>query len=645
MENISPLVQQRDELEKKQSSYKMTEEELEQYKLILGRIVHARQQRETPRIEFDGINYDTAYDLNKKAMMSYLAPKRNNDEVRVNTGTTEKRIELVLNEILALNMGEEVEAFDKNDNKMVRLSEVFTDIVKRTEEIEQAEEKDIWIIQELLSQPSVFVEEKWVEKKVRDGKKFRTIRFCERQMLQGVQMYLGDINIPDYRFEDQPYLCKYVRMSYDEGKTLFSNFDHWQYVKPGGYNDANGPSTLLYRRNSLTENEIELWYYMSYPDDELQIVINGIPMLKPGHSYNKEYGDFGGYHITMVSLKPLSGDFAYGKPLTASAKTLQALENETTRNLIRKFRQALEPPLGIKGSKIFSRDIWNPGTMTQGIGKDNFERLIDHSGVTRSEMAMFDLIEKKINEFIGTSQADPLQNKTGVTATELMLAQKQAIKMLGLSVLAVMRLKQRLALLRVKNVLTNYTKPIGQQVDPITQKLKDVYTSFTLDDVQLASGKTGKRVIQLTDELPNEEQNKQMFEEQFRDQQTKGENYEYKFLSAPMVRDMELYFYVNVSSHPKESSELEKTMLTDKINQGMMISQITGRPMAAGKLIDSFEKAWKDRGLFEAQAPQGAMSQPGQPGQGPAVPGMQNMGEQPPQRPNINTLQGNTGTV
>src|SRR3990167_10911849 len=197
----------------------------------------------------------------------------------------------------------------------------------------------------------------------------------------------------------------------------------------------------------------------------------------------------------MVGLKPYGYDFAYSKPLTQSAKTLQALDNETIRNLIRKFRQAIEPPLGVPRVKVYSRDIWNPGAMAQGVKASDFERLIDHSGVTRSEMAMFDLIEKKVNEFIGTSQNEPLQNKTQVTATELNLATKHAIKMLGLSVLAALRLKRRLAMLRVGNVMTNYTNPTSKAYDPVTRKIREVYAKFSLKDVEIGDSR-GENIIQ-----------------------------------------------------------------------------------------------------------------------------------------------------
>ena len=600
----SSLIQGSQEIKKEQ--YQLTAEEALQYGLIVDRIIKARNQRETPSDYFDGLTYEQAYLSNKRAAMSYLQPKKNDDEVRINTGTTEKRIELVLNELLALNLEEEIETFDKDDNPLVGVSDVFTDLVKRTEQIEHAKDKDITIYQELLTQPSVFVEEMWVKQiDHSDKKKLSDSYKCERRLLQGVQMYLGDISMPDTRFNEQPYLIKYARMSYSEAEYLFKDLDpvKWGHIVAGSYNALGSANSNLYRKGSLEQNEIEAFWYMSWPDNEIQILVNGIPFLKVGEKYTNIYGNFRGYHITMVSLKPYGGDSAYGKPLTQSAKTLQALDNETIRNLIRKFRQALEPPIGVVGKHMLSRDIWNPGSIVKGVKKDDFEKLIDHSGVTRSEMAMFDLIEKKTNEFIGTSQSEPLQNKTQVTATELTLAQKNAVKMLGLSVLSVMRLKERLALLRVRNLLIHYTEPVNKQIDPITGMMRDMYARFTLRDTELTGGRTGDKIIQLSDYSLNDEQKQGLFqqEEQLRKQ---GRNVEFKILNVDKLKNLELYFYANVVSKPKESSDLDKTLIQEKINQGVAISNITGRRMNADKLIKGFERAWREHDLFEKDVKQ-----------------------------------------
>src|SRR3990167_9477885 len=151
----SKLVEGERKAKDEYKGYVLTAGEKEQYARIVERISDARSARETPRDEWDGMSYEQVYLANRRAAMSYLQPKRNDSEVRINTGTTEKRIELVMNELLGMNLEEEVEAFDKNDNLAKETSQVFTDVVRRTEQIEMSRDKDIFIYQELLTQPSV----------------------------------------------------------------------------------------------------------------------------------------------------------------------------------------------------------------------------------------------------------------------------------------------------------------------------------------------------------------------------------------------------------------------------------------------------------------------------------------------------------
>lgn len=630
----SPIIEAQKELENIKP-YTLTPEESEQHGLILNRIIQARNMREMTRDEFDGMSYEQAYLSNKRAAMSYLTPKKNDDEIRINTGTTEKRIELIMNELLALNLESEVRTFDKDDQFLEDVSNVFTDLVKRSEQIELAKDKDIFIYQELLTQPSVYVEELWIKEKLQNETKkgFRERYRADRRLIQGVQMYLGDVNLPDTRFNEQPYLVKYCRMSYSEAKYLFESLNPtaWKSVQPGAYQSVGSVSTPLYRKGSLNNNEVECFYYMSYPDNEAQVYVNGIPFLKVGTKYTEVYGKLNGYHITMVSLKPYGSDFAYGKPLTQSAKTLQALDNETIRNLIFKFRQALRPPIGIKGGKMWSRDIWNPGSQQLNVKPDDFSKLIDHQGVNQSEFGMYDLIQKKINEFIGTSQTEPLQNKTGVTATELRLAQENAIKMLGNSVLAVIRLKERLTLLRVKNLLVNATKPVGEELDPVSKGIKKVYAQFSLDGADI-DGRDGTRSIQLMDRPITRDEEKAIFMAEQRSRK-EGKPIEIKTVNVPALMDLELYFYATVTAKPRESSDLDKTLLTEMLGQAQSITAMTGRPVNPNKVIDKFERVHRERDLFEKDAPQ--MMQElgvteGQPGAGLKP-------TQPP-RPTINTV-------
>ena len=576
--------------------YSFTEEEQLQYGAITKRIVRSRNEREQARDEFDGLSYTQNYRANKRAAMSFLTPKKNKNEVRISTGTTEKKIEIVLSELLAMNLTGEIRVFDRDDNLMRDLGISLSDIVQRTNQMENYEEKRREIYTELLTQPSVFVEE--IQAKQPNG-----MMMCEKHLVMGTQMFLGDMNLSHTKWNKQPYLVKYWRGSHAEAKLLFEdlNPDKFKLVNKGGYGSkltgmGLSPGSDLYRANSLEDEEVEAFIYMSYPDDEVQILVNGIPMLDVGEKYTKHFGDFGTYHITMVPLKVLSGDFAMGKSLQQSAKTLQALDNEIIRNMVRKFRQAIEPPIASR-VKFASRDIWSAGKINHGIKASDFEKLTDHQGVTQSEFAFYDLIEKKTNEFIGAMQETPLQGKSKTTATEFLLAQKQAIKLLGNAVLAATILEQRLTFLRAKNALLMYTKPVRRKLDPIQRKINDVFQRFTIDDADL-EGTRGTRVIQLMDRSLTPEEKQAVFQVERRSDKV-GKPVRYKFVNMRAVAGLDMYLYPTAVSKPKDSSELDKAMFGDMMIQASDVMKVTGARPKPARVVAEFERVWRVRDFFE----------------------------------------------
>ena len=602
----SPGVEQKEEIQKK-NTYTPSSEEQEHYNFILDRVVSAKSQRDKVREEFDDLCYEDDYLLNKRAMNSYLRPKKNEDEVRIVTATTEKRVETVWNELMSMNFQPEIAAYDHNDNEIEQLGETFEDVVKRTNEIEMDEDRYSDAVMELLSQRAVFVEELFINKKIR-GKK---VRRCEKRVLSGLQVFLGDISLPAWRFNDQPYLIKYERMLYAEAETIYKEFENFKkHVKPGSYNAYTIGGNNIYRKDTLSNNEVEILHYMDYPNNEYQILIQGVPMFDVGEKLPWEYE---GYNITMTVLKPMAIDFAYGKPLTASAKTLQALDNETIRNLIRKFRQAIEPPIGVKSGRVYSRDIWSPGAMTQGIGDKDFSFLINHQGVTPSELQVYELIKTEIGDMVGSVQAFLPKGKKP-SNQEMMQAKQMAIKMLGLAVIAVMRLKKNMTFLRIYNVLDNFTKSTHKIVDPVSSKVTEAYARFTIDEAELGGGSIGRKIVQFSGgDMSQKDQFATYAYEQR--QKKKGNNVAFKNINVKLLNSIKPNWYVNIISKERDTSELSKAMFRDKIEQGQMVTQITGMPMNPTKVVDAFERTWKERDLFQRDAP-AQMASGQQPGQG-----------------------------
>ena len=644
-EDLSPGLAKKKEM-KQAEPYVYSAEERKVYDFYTKRFQQAKEQRNQCRDEFDGLTYEDDYQANYRALISYLRPKLNDDETRIKTGTTEYKVENRLNSLIGLNLQPEVLAFDQNDTELSDLGDDIGDVVKRSNELETDEPKwiDAWF--EMLSQRIVYIQENWVERDLRNGRK---ISRAEKKVIPGHQVYPADLSLPYYEFSNQPFVVIYERMMWVEAEPLYSHCDNWKYVKAG---TGSGQDTAFgYRMNQLKKDEVEILHYYSYTDNEYQVMINGVMMFELASELPWEYE---GYNLAIVVPKTVSAKFLYGKSMVSSAKTLQALDDEMFRLIIRQWQQAVDPPMGVKGNKIYSRDIWSAGKMVQGVKPDEFFLLNpNNQGVTGSAMNVLQFVESKTAEFMGQSM--PSQSKGKQTATEIVQRQKEAINMLGLSMISAMMLVKNATYLRIYNELENSTKLLGREFDPFTNKMQNIYRKFTIGDTNLSNGSMGKKVVQFMDRTPSRDELNQVRIHENQQLEKTGVMTKLKFINWKKLNALKVNWFVSVISKERDSSELAKVMFTDKLNNIAQVSQLTGRPVNPDKIIEETERIFKAKDLFQKQAPQsnGGQMGAGQPqaGQGGANQSLQEQSQQgqqmkqgfgsPSQVPSINTALGN----
>lgn len=671
MAEQSPGVKAERKLDKDLKNYAPDNEQKEAYDYYLRKFETARRQRSQVREEFDDLDLETDYILNKRAANAYLPPKKNDDEVRVVTGTTEKKIEVVLNELVGMNLQPEAQVFDHNDNELRELGQDFIDIVSRTNQIER--DDDFWraFARELITQRAVFIEEtdeyvtyynrgksmvgrKGLIKK--ETRKPVTFHRARKRLLTNLQVFLGDMNIPARRFQDQPYILKYVRRTYDEASTVYGEWKNWKSVIKGGTLNS---SPFGYRMYKINSEEIEEIHYLDPHKDEYQIMINGVLMFDEPAPLFYEVTEDRRYPMTMTVLKEMGEDCAYGKPLTASAKTLQGLNSEVIRLLIKKFRQAIEPPMVSKGRKIYSKDIWTAGAVTYGLSANDFQVLnTTNQGITNSEFNIYDLIEKKTEEFIGASNtAQGMSEGGSTTATEIINQQRQFIKQLGLSVLAMMTAKRDATYLRIYNLLENFITPVSREYNKTTDALVDIYDKFTVLDAQFENGKKGKKIIQFTDKQISRDELEQVYQFEQREEMA-GRPTRVRFINAKMLREITSFWYVTVAPRERDGSALSKVMFSDKLKQAVDIMAVTKHPINDEKVIDEYEFTWQIKDMFKKTAPVNQAANPESQAQGDNLlaqidalqgAGQSEMGDQMQEgamagqtnKPSLNTVSGN----
>ncbi len=128
-------------------------------------------------------------------------------------------------------------------------------------------------------------------------------------------------------------------------------------------------------------------------------------------------------------------NFAYSTPLPADMRVDQDTYDKFLRAMVVKTEQSIEPVLGSTAKKRLSTDIFNPGTIVNGIKEgDIFKIFPDSNGVSASEINMF----KLLGEIMDDKSLDPsfAGGDTGnITATQYEGEIRQQKMKLGSSIL------------------------------------------------------------------------------------------------------------------------------------------------------------------------------------------------------------------
>ena len=618
----SPILKNKEELENKSNTPTLiyTPEQQKRHGLFIQMCKDAKEQRDQTYQEFDDMTYEQDYYTNKLAAMTYLRPKINDDEIRIVTGTTEKKLEVLSNEVLSMNLEAEALAYDDADNELKNLGQDMMDIVKRTNDMEK--DDDFWQswLRETITQRASFFEEvdeyrifnyrnpvkmspDGYKKDLKSSSKQKIHHKARKVLISGLRVYLGDMQIPARNFQtDQPYIVVYSQRSYTATKQIYGNWSRWEHVKPGTQNDQNAPD--YYRMNEVRDNMVEEVRIIDPVNNEYYVILNGVGMMEESTPLWYEVLPNRMYTFNMTTIKENDTDSAYGKSPVASAKTLQALKDEIMRNLVKKFRQAIEPALGISSDsgKNISRDVFQEGAVTQGIDKEDvFLINPDNKGITQAEFNMHNLIDKETERFIGVgSLGEGIESNGEQTATEIQQLQTNAIKNLGHIVAAYMRAKRDAPYLRIYNILENFTSPVKKHLNPGTEVIQDVFNKFTNSNAMFSDGKRGKKIIQFTDR-PMERVEKEAVFEFERAEEKAGRPTRFRAINLKMLSHINVFWHIVVTQQRREGSALNRIMFKDELDQAVAIGQITGRQINSNKIVDEFEYRWQVKDFFQEE--------------------------------------------
>lgn len=552
----------------------------------------ARDQRDRYHPELDMMTYVEYHESNRKKDLSFIPSKKNKDDVRIVTGTTREKDTTLLNAGLNMNLTPEITAFDDEDMVVNELGVNMSDLVSKSREIEEYSRIRGLIYREMISQGDVFVQELWTEDframpvddvkwnpNKDDVKSFDIKRRVQKifegakvRMVNGKKIYLGNIRCP--YIEDQQMVAVLNVIPRAEAEAKYRNWERWQNVPytvdtvTAFYDDGSTYKDW----NLVTLNDrdkvAEIMIYWKQKNC-FMIMLNGVMMLPIDYPLTA-ISPTGEIPMSQGKLEPIS-DFAYSKSQPSSTKIDQEVLDETLKLMIGKARQSYKPPMGTKGKKVYSPNIFMAGKITNEIGDGDLFPLLGNfaAGVTAADFQFYQMIKQNIDEKTTSPNFGGQNDQQDQTATETIEMKNQQMMQLGLFLDGLVNLEKRLVWNRIYTLLTHWTKKQDTSIDNVKQGIFDGYKTLSVGTT-LESGQKGTKVFRFT--APHKRPHIRDHEQQEEDMsKMHGQPVRVVYLDPEMLREIKYKWFIVITPAPKSNDKLSQLMYIQNLEQAMQI--------------------------------------------------------------------------
>lgn len=581
----------------------LTTEKMEHKKFIVSRMHSAVSQRYYNWEEFDNMTLPGSWEFNKKMATSFNPPRKNASDVRVVTGTARAKMKSIAAAVQRLNLDSSVYGFDKNNDEDRELGMVMTQMLRKSKEIDDDEEKKLLRVYELLEQGTCFTGEVWeptrkVKKTIKNPEKldpstgFAGLKYeteyeweykATRKLYSTLDVYLG--NMREYEMDRQPFIFKTRVMSYDEAATIFGDWEEWKNVTPGKSNNLyeDGSKSIPYNNFSIGElesNQVEIIWYEDLPNNEYQIFINGVMMLPVGFPM---YWEWDGYSVVKNILDPISKDFAYGRSFMSDIRFNVEVLDEFLRIFIQKTKLSAKPPLANNTGSALGSKVFDPGQVISGVDPDKIKQIMQTNGVTAPEFNMYELLKGAIDADSVSPTFQGQQATGSVTATETLAMQKQAQQAMSLTLFAVSLMEEKSDYMRLMDILANWTTPVGVKVDKARDVLVNKYRQVHIDDVSV-NGKKGAMKVEIVDKAPSQEERMQYSYQAMKDARAAIPVKRARII-LETLKNMKYNFFIKNNPTERISDNFNKILFKEKADQlfGYFPNTVN---------VDNLQKSW-----------------------------------------------------
>ena len=575
-----------------------------------ARIVAARDGRDAPKDKFDGMSFLKWYETMEKADEQYVAPRKNKQDTSINTGTIRDKDTTLVQYANKYDFVPVAQVYDDTDEMLETLAETMEDMVVKSKQLESYKDKAKLTYRSMIAFGTALVEDHWVERWIMqktlkagfkagmgstkaewEEKLVKQMDGCEAKLWDLRKCYFGDIrkffmNGP----QGQPYFFTVEYEAYDVVKQVFGNWDRWKNVPTSVVYTPEMSAATTYSSfwtlRPMSNNFVEIVRYYDPIANEFAITLNGVDMLP---IMEKETTDTDGKPKTEISAFPLteispSGaipfakfdqepmhDFAYSKGTPAKMRVWGDIENMVVKLILRQYKQKTDPTLGNKSGRTFGSEATDPGTVINDIRDgDLFPILPNFAGPTSGDFSFYTLIKKELSKnsvedaFQGITPGDPVE-KTATQEMNEMNAQSLKVASTFDGIIAG---EAQLAWLRTYNIIKNWTKPMGVQIDVERKGIQNQYRTITMPTEDAGGQKATRKVVFTKDTTMSSQE---VHQQEMDHQKKTGNEIRISYLHPEQLASIKLMWYYSIVPVPNGSDPLGYVMFAKQINDAIMM--------------------------------------------------------------------------
>lgn len=589
-----------------------SEEEKLYYKKLMVELCAMRELTRKQLDEFDGKNLLQSYDENRKADLGFNDYVDDPADFRVTSGLTREKDSTLLSTLLSYNLQPQVTAFSRDNTLIDQLGTEMADLVKKSREIESYTEKRISIYRELIAQGFVYVEEVYIERAVAkksdvawspamkiseykgDDKPIYDIEGkCEAKLHLGKYVLVSSLN--EEEVQNLSAIATYEELDRAEAEAIYGKWDRWELVpdevereeafevRTSSIDGNTSGSDYIWNTYKVGKGKVGVTKVLHRFSNEAMILLNGVMVLPVGFPLTK-LSPSGFYNISR-GIGERIPKFGVGKGIPSKTKVDQKMYDAFLRAMVGKAWQSFKPTLGNRSGNVLSRDLVTSGKIIHGLKQNDVFPILPTQLLTlsNSDVSMFQLVKDIINEK-SVSDAFGAQDIGGSkTATEVVNQQKQTILKMAALMDGVRSLERRMILLRIYNIIANWTKyeeaPLFENTievvngvatitgrNPVAGKTTKKYKKYT-QDVQLHDGKQGFKISQFVapdEQLPTVREQQRM-EEKLAKQY--GKQVRISYINAEWLRQLEAVWNIETILASENDDAMQLLVFIDNLTR------------------------------------------------------------------------------